>query len=148
MSNAVQDWTTSPLVLQATKRAGAGAETVDILNVLLDLMVEVEEMVPGVPFREIFQATSEQGSTQEGRTIVGYALLDKGLTKYEVDEIMGGRTRWGRGTAETANLKARRHPALELHAEGLTPTQIAQRLGCGRSRVYQVLDRARKKGWI
>lgn len=147
MSNAVQDWTTSPLVRQATMLAGPGAETVDILTSLLDLMVEVEEAFPGVPFREIFQATSDQ-SSQEGRTIVGYALLDKGLTKHEVDKIMGGRTRWGRGNAEAANVIARRHPALELHAEGLTPTQIAERLDCGRSRVYTVLARARKKGWI
>ena len=54
--------------------------------------------------------------------------------------MVGAARAGGRGN------KADRDRALELHGKGLTTTQIAQRLGCSRRTVAQIVRTAKADG--
>jgi hypothetical protein len=160
---AFQDWLTSPLVKRAVKRAGDHAGAVDVLETLHEMMLDLEERAPGVPFHELFDACRtatvyNEGDldgnehlglgTLEARRAVGRAAKAAGMTDKNLDTIFGNRKAWGPGPGANQPRKAEDHPALPLYRAGWTYKQIAAELGCGVSRVSQVITRAKERGHL
>jgi DNA-binding CsgD family transcriptional regulator len=161
-----EDWLDHPMVKRAQRKAGEAGTALDVLEELHQTMLALEERAPGVPFHELFEACRTartdnrvkdldfEGNehlglgTLEARQAVGAACLAQGMEQYEVDYIFGSRRAWGPGHGHNDRQAemARNHPAIALHREGLTQAEIAERLGVGRSRVSQVLTRARRRG--
>lgn len=151
-------WTSSPLVQRAIARAGEGAETVDVLETLHGMMLDLEERAPGVPFIELFEgartAVSDEGhhvhlglGSTEARQALGRAAAEAGISSWELDTIFGDRQSWGPGRTG-AEAQAKSHPALGLFLAGKSYREIADELGIGISRVSQVVCRARERGYI
>lgn len=158
MSNIseAERWAGSPLVAEAVRRAGDGADTVDILTVLVDLMNDLEDRCPGVPFGVIFDSVSlnTDEQNQYGREQTGMMLLDQYNWPLEdIDDLFGGRDRWTNQAIRTELMRRRRglrgeHPALPLYRAGMSQAGICRELGLSDSRVSYVIRRAMTKGLL
>lgn len=101
----------------------------------LDACTDYPTAPKGVPWAEIF----DRG-------------LDEGLTNQEIGAILGvaaqsvrqARLRWARGHRKSGGAPER-YPWAELFADGAhlreTPSELARRLGVGRSVVYDAFAR-------
>lgn len=153
-------WLDSPIVKRAVKRAGDGAEAVDVLEVLHKMMLDLEDRAPGVPFFEVFEACrTAKGDTGwgnepsndhlglgtlEARRAVGQAALAAGWDKTHLDRLFGGRPNWGPGQRQATPIAE--HPAIVLLKNGRSIRETAAELGSSYGYVCQLITRARKAG--
>jgi len=96
-----------------------------MLFALHDMMITLEEAAPGVPFRELLASTGPD-ATPEGLASAAALLLSRGLTPREVDDTLG-----------PLGDEARLTYAFRLKGEGVALSEIEQRTGVPRLRLYQ-----------
>lgn len=126
--NIDSGWLENPLVARAIRVADG--DPLGTLEALHGMLTELEDAVPGVPFRTILQAANPTDrSPVEARAKVAGMLLDRGLGWEEVDQTLG--------------TDARRHLALSMRVDGYKIAECVAR--CHVPKGYVVANGANGK---
>lgn len=109
-------WLNNPIVAEAARRADL--DPLSTLETLRDMLNELEEACPGVPFGEMLDAATGEAPPDATSKVAGM-LLDRGLTPDEVDGTVGS--------------EARLHLARKMYDDGASLTSVANRCGYSRT---------------
>lgn len=123
-----EQWLCSPLVQYAIEKSGTDAPAVDILSTLSDVLNELEERCPGVPFQSILAGAAMSATKIEKRTSA-ICLLSLGMEEAVITDLLGIET--DVTLMLTTKLSERTpDPSRAFQADrdaGLTAKQIAQK---------------------
>lgn len=135
-----EQWLSSPLVQYAINQAGTGADEITVLATLVDLMNELEDRCPGVPFASIL-AGSRFGATQVEKRESALHLLSMGMDEAVITEMLDIKT--DVQLMFNSGLRTRTEdPAKAFMADrvaGLTVKQIGQKWGVTPRTVFRYL---------
>lgn len=116
VTTAIDNWLANPLVAMAADRAGL--DPLGTLETLHEMMLDLEDACPGVPFTEILATSTGEASPETQGKVAGM-LLDKGFSFDEVDDNLGPQ--------------ARLEHARDLHSKGSTLRELTERTGYARA---------------
>jgi predicted DNA-binding protein (UPF0251 family) len=175
-SAGVMDWLDNPIVRQAYRMSPDDSELVDVLDKLLEILHELEDRFPGVPFRDILStpdtgrdrmrivATLRQtGASEDDISIVfgdmkhfdwdqvddrAFELVHRGVTKRELLDL-------GYTTSGAESVLGIRTPltpteekALDLVQQGMTIGEASRRLGLNRATTRRAVRKYRYREWL
>lgn len=131
MDDSPGPWLDSPLVKQAILNAGGAVDAARVMDELASMMHQLEEMAPGVPFRELL-ACGTSGSA-EGLAAAAQRLLEQGYDYDSIDEILDSKA-WRQCREIVISNRV-----VEAYRQGLSNVQIADEVGIGRKAVARIL---------
>jgi|CXWL01.1.fsa_nt_gi hypothetical protein len=134
------DWVENPLVRYALDSLPPGVEVLTVLEKLHEMMCTLEATTPGIPFREITEAWSEDSADRGRRAAVGL-LSAAGASRTTIQELVAGDRP---AAMSNYGFKYRSHPGYDDMVESRrnnVPVQVlADRHNVSPSFVYRVLE--------